>query len=317
MRTVAALAGLPRSLLVPRHPDRRFLAGLDDVGIPEGDVEVTVQALPQVPRPVPGRFVVEAMARPRAVGYQLTSFVVRHPEATFLVDPGVCVDVVDRAIVELPPLLRRAVLPPPDVLGITESLDRAGIRITDIAFALPTHLHWDHVAGLLDLPGLPVMVRTGERAWIGDRGRPPVGGVRLALSGRPETRYELDGPPVLTFERSHDLFGDGAVILVELAGHTPGSVGVLLRTAAGPVLLCGDAAWHHRQVEMLRQKTAYPGGLADEDRDQTFRVLHRLHAVRDRVRIVPTHDDHAAAGIPAVAGNSESAAASCGGPEDE
>jgi len=35
---------------------------------------------------------------------------------------------------------------------------------------------------------------------------------------------------VLTFTRSHDLFGDGSVVVVDLAWHTPGSVSVLLHT---------------------------------------------------------------------------------------
>jgi glyoxylase-like metal-dependent hydrolase (beta-lactamase superfamily II) len=122
----------------------------------------------------------------------------------------------------------------------------------------------------------------------------PVGGVRPAVHGRSILDYELDGPPVLTFSRSHDLLGDGAVILVDLAGHTPGSVGVLLHTATGPVLLAGDAAWHSTQIEHIRPKPTYPGMLADEDRQLTFQTLHRLHAVRTRLRIVPTHDADAA-----------------------
>ena len=126
---------------------------------------------------------------------------------------------------------------------------------------------------------------TGERA--------PAGGVRRALANRTIESYELDGPPVLTFERSHDLFGDASVTLVELAGHTPGSVGVLLRTAAGPVLVAGDAAWHSLQIEHVRQKAPYPGWFVDDDRQATFRTLHRLFAIRDQVRIVPTHDPSA------------------------
>jgi glyoxylase-like metal-dependent hydrolase (beta-lactamase superfamily II) len=121
-----------------------------------------------------------------------------------------------------------------------------------------------------------------------------VGGVRDSLEGRTTIDYELDGPGVLTFTRCHDLFGDGSVVLVDLAGHTPGSVGVLLHTSAGDVLLAGDAAWHTYQVDDIRQKSSYPGGLADEDRDEAFRTLHRLHLVKDRVMVVPTHDPDAA-----------------------
>ena len=121
-----------------------------------------------------------------------------------------------------------------------------------------------------------------------------MGGARDSLDGRTTIDYDLDGPPVLTFTRSHDLFGDGSVVLVDLAGHTPGSVGVLLHTSAGHVLLAGDAAWHTYQVEDIRQKSSYPGGLADDDRAESFRTLHRPQAIKDRVTVVPTHDPDAA-----------------------
>jgi len=227
----------------------------------------------------------------------MTAFVVLHPEVTFVVDPGICTQVIDRAIAELPLALRVVVKPPSDVLDLCTSLEQAGISAARLDFALPTHLHWDHVAGLLDLPDLPMRVHSTERSWAMTGDVAPVGGVRRAVQGRPIEEFELDGPPVLTFTRSHDLLGDGSVTLVDLAGHTPGSVGVLLRTTRGPVLLAGDAAWHCLQVEHIRRKASYPGMLADEDPAATFGTLHRLHAIRTAVRVVPTHDHDAAQAI--------------------
>jgi glyoxylase-like metal-dependent hydrolase (beta-lactamase superfamily II) len=84
------------------------------------------------------------------------------------------------------------------------------------------------------------------------------------------------------------------VIVVDLRGHTPGSVGVLTHTQRGWILIAGDAAWHRLQIENVRQKSSYPGILVDEDRDQTFKTLQRLHLARHRVRIIPTHDHQAA-----------------------
>ncbi|BBY05386.1 hypothetical protein MNVI_07040 [Mycobacterium noviomagense] len=81
-----------------------------------------------------------------------------------------------------------------------------------------------------------------------------------------------------------------AAATVDLAGHTPGSVGVLAHTDGGWILLAGDAAWHTLQIDETRQKTSYPGGLADEDRDLSFQTLHRLHKARRSMRIIPTHD---------------------------
>lgn len=224
----------------------------------------------------------------------MSSFVVTHPSATFIVDPGVCIDVGTRAVAQLPAVLRAAVRPGPDVVPTVTALAEQGYAEADIDFALPTHAHWDHICGLLDLPGLPVHLHRVEHDWVTTGSIAPVGGVRDSLENRATVSYDLDGPPVLTFTRSHDLFGDGSVVVVDLAGHTPGSVGVLLRTAAGPVLLAGDAAWHTYQIDDIRQKSSYPGGLADVNRDEAFRSLHRLHAVKDRVAVIPTHDSSAA-----------------------
>jgi glyoxylase-like metal-dependent hydrolase (beta-lactamase superfamily II) len=270
------------------------MRSLTDAGLPQSSVTVSVTALRQVRQSVPTSFIVEGRRRPKRIGNSLASFVVTHPLATFIVDPGVCVDAGKRAVAQLPAFLRPAVRPPDDVVPTVTALKESAVGAGGIDFALPTHAHWDHVCGLLDLPGLPVYLHRREQDWVMTGPIAPVGGVRDSLLGRTIVGYDLDGPPVLTFASSHDLFGDGSVVLVDLAGHTPGSVGILLHTVDGWVLLAGDAAWHTWQIEDIRQKSSYPGGIADVDRSETFRTLHRLHAVKDRVTIVPTHDHDAA-----------------------
>jgi glyoxylase-like metal-dependent hydrolase (beta-lactamase superfamily II) len=290
----SAAAGFVRGLVRPRRPDERFLRSIVDAGLPEARRAVTVTALPQVPRPVPTAAIVEGTFAPARVENSLTSFVITHPEATFIVDPAVCADVEGRAIAQLPAVLRVAVRPPASTVPTVTALNRLP-EPPKLDFALPTHAHWDHVSGLLDMPGLPVRLHRRERDWIGGGPVAPVGGVRDSLRDRPVADYDLDGPPVLTFTRSHDLFGDASVLLVDLAGHTPGSVGVLAHTAQGWILIAGDAAWHSLQIEKIRQKSSYPGAFVDEDRDEAFRTLHRLHLARHAVSIVPTHDHQAAA----------------------
>ena len=53
------------------------------------------------------------------------------------------------------------------------------------------------------------------------------------LRERPEQWLEV-GP------QDHDLFGDGSVMLFHLPGHTPGSLGILVRTPEGNILLATD-----------------------------------------------------------------------------
>jgi glyoxylase-like metal-dependent hydrolase (beta-lactamase superfamily II) len=287
-----AATGLVCGLIKPKRPDERFLRSVVDSGLPEPGRTVTVTALPQVPRSVPTAAIVEGAFTPARIDNSLTSFVITHPEATFIVDPAVCVNVDERAIAQLPAVLRFAVRPPADTIPTITALGRLP-HLPALAFALPTHAHWDHVSGLLDLPGLPVHLHRTESQWIGTGPVAPVGGVRDSLRDRAIVEYDLDGPPVLTFTRSHDLFGDRSVLLVDLAGHTPGSVGVLAHTRWGWILIAGDAAWHQLQIERVRQKSGYPGNLVDEDREETFRTLQRLHLARHAVTIIPTHDHRA------------------------
>jgi glyoxylase-like metal-dependent hydrolase (beta-lactamase superfamily II) len=299
LQCCTAAAGLVRGMARPRRPDERFIRSVVDAGLPDPRATVAVTALPQVPRSVPTAAIVEGTFTPARVENSLTSFIVTHPKATFIVDPAVCIDVGQRAIAQLPAVLRVAVRPPADTIPTITAL--TGLPETPrLDFALPTHAHWDHVSGLLDMPDLPVHLHRKENEWIGSGPVAPVGGVRDSLRGRPITEYDLDGPPMLTFAGSHDLFGDNSVLLVDLAGHTPGSVGVLAHTGRGWILIAGDAAWHQLQIEKIRQKSSYPGALVDEDRDETFRTLHRLHLARHAVTIIPTHDHQAALKLPAA-----------------
>jgi glyoxylase-like metal-dependent hydrolase (beta-lactamase superfamily II) len=284
---ITALAEVA-SLTRPRRPDSRLLASLSREALrplPIARRTVRLRTLRQRPRRVPGWLLFERLAGADEISLQ--SMVIEHPEAPVLVDPAVARGVHDRVMPELQPAIRAVVRPPTTTVPTIEALAEAGI-IPDLA--LCTHAHWDHVSGLLDLPGLPVVLHEAEIDWAATGELAPAGGVRAGLASRPLRSFVLMGPPVLTFARSHDLFGDGSVVAVDLAGHTPGSVGLLLATDDGSVLLVGDVAWHSAQVEQLRQRSALPGCLVDEDREQTWRTLHQLYVLPPQITVVPAHD---------------------------
>ncbi|MCQ4082328.1 MBL fold metallo-hydrolase [Streptomyces sp. RB6PN25] len=299
-----ALAATPPRLARPRRPDKRLLAHLagaaSDAPAPAPRATVTLTPLVQARQTAPTLAIAEGAMRPPLLTLGMTTFLVEHPSARFLVDPAMCADVHRRVLPELPPLFRTVVAPDRPVIGLAEALRQAGIAPSDIDFALPTHMHWDHVSGLADLPAdLPVRVLEAERSFAlaadPATGRPPLGCAHGPLTGRTFVPYELDGPALMTFTRSHDLFGDGSVVIVDLAGHTPGSVGVLLAVADSPrILLAGDAAWHRLQIDLLREKAPFPGRLVDADRDAAFATLHRLHALPSAVEVIPSHDRAAA-----------------------
>ena len=45
-----------------------------------------------------------------------------------------------------------------------------------------------------------------------------------------------------------DLFGDGAVVVLAMPGHTPGNTSVLVRLEDGSILLAGDTAHLHEAI---------------------------------------------------------------------
>lgn len=293
---VAAVNTVGR-LVVPRPPDRRFLASLTNAGLPQARTTVRLTALHQADQTA---IVAEGVRAPRRVAMTMATYVIEHPQARFLVDPAMCADIHESVLPQIPQPLRRVVTPDRNVIGLPAALSTVGLDVTDVDFVLPTHLHWDHVGGLRELPAhVPVRTRPVERDTAL---RGALGFVTGPLAGREFQTYELDGPPVLTFARSHDVFGDGSVVLVDLAGHTPGHVGVLLALDTGPVLLAGDAIWHGLQARHLREKAPFPGNLVDYDRDQAFAAIHRLHALPSDVTIVASHDrDAATAFMPVLA----------------
>jgi glyoxylase-like metal-dependent hydrolase (beta-lactamase superfamily II) len=298
---VGALAALPVGIALPHRPSRRFRSTIANAGLPVASATVTLTAFRQVVRPVPTFAIVQGVHTPARITNSMTTFLVRHPHATFLIDPAICDDIAQRVLPQLPAPIRAFATPPSDVISVRESMEELGISPTEIAFALPTHLHWDHVSGLVDFPSMPITSNRLEWEWATGGRRAPRGVARRALEDRAVEHYELDGPPVLTFERSHDLFGDGSVVLVDMAGHTPGSVGIVLHLGEDRwALMAGDAVWHQLQVAHVRPTASFPGRLADADRRSAFRTIQRLAAAADaRIAVVPTHDHDAA--VPYVA----------------
>ncbi|MFE3541959.1 MBL fold metallo-hydrolase [Nocardia sp. NPDC059177] len=289
-----AVTTVPR-LVCPRGIDRAFLAGLESTPIPPAYNTVELVALNQARLSAPTTMVAEGVRTLGSTPLTMSAFLIRHPGATFLVDPALCAGVHERVLPELPFPMAKLVAPEHPVLGLSELLAEHELTGVDIDFVLPTHLHWDHVSGLYELPGwVPIRVPGIEYRWAMGGSHVPIGVARGPLLGRAFDLYELDGPAVLTFPRSHDLFGDGSVVLVDLAGHTPGSVGMLLAVNDGSrVLLAGDAVFTTLQIDLVREKAPLLGELADTDRDATFRTIHRLHALPPEIEVIPAHD-HAA-----------------------
>ncbi len=106
-----------------------------------------------------------------------------------------------------------------------------------------THLHFDHIGGLIDLgPETAVFGGPGdgaERSWTNTLvGRP----ADAILRGKgPLREWAFRPDPDGRFAGVLDVFGDGSVWALHVPGHSPGSTAYLVNTTEGPKLVVGDA----------------------------------------------------------------------------
>jgi len=94
-----------------------------------------------------------------------------------------------------------------------------------------THIHLDHIMGLPDVPpSTPVYVGPGETRAAGFLNVFTRGTIDRMLEGvGPLEVWPFDVDPSGRFEGILDIFGDGSVWAIHVAGHTPGSTAFLVR----------------------------------------------------------------------------------------
>ncbi len=165
--------------------------------------------------------------------------------------------------------------------------------------AVVTHLDIDHAGGLREAAPPRVFLSAEEweeakaPAWLEAR----VGRYQpldyLDLPMRPVDTTAREARDISPLFAAADLFGDGSVRLVLLAGHSAGHAGVLVRLADGSrVLLCGDAAFSADVVTGAAQPGLFPRAVA-YDRTRMFETLERLRSfarLHPDVPVVPSHD---------------------------
>jgi len=164
---------------------------------------------------------------------------------------------------------------------------------------LLTHAHRDHVSGVPDFPGVPVLVTAAEHGFIDDGGWLTVT-VRSINPSRLQD-YAFDGGCYLGFDQSHDVYGDGSIVIVPAPGHTPGSVVVFLTLPGGArYAFVGDLVWQREGI-LEREERPWLTRRAEQDPVALQESLLRLSAIATRfpeIAIVPSHDARGYAAIP-------------------
>ncbi len=241
-----------------------------------------------------------------------SGLLIRHPRGHLLLDLGNSTR-FDEELSELGFVARQyRKLGPgglPTQKTVVQALAEVGEAPSQLLALVISHVHPDHAGGLDDLPGIPVFLSQEEL----DFARRMNGKGSFAVAGAQAAALEERGKPIAfpdgpyeTFDASLDYFGDGSVVFVRLAGHTPGSLGTFVsRDAHHRLFHVGDATDTTEAIDR-RVGKSWALDWTDSDRkqaDTVVSVLSQLHQADPELAFLPAHDRDAwAALFPAGAG---------------
>jgi len=181
---------------------------------------------------------------------------------------------------------------------VPAGLARLGYRPRDVAKAVVSHLHQDHIGGVRDIPQAELLVSSTEwsslcRPLAGPRGMLRKHVELPGLKWTPIEPTPLEDPTLAAFAVGHDVFGDGSLILLPTPGHTAGSMSMLVCRGDGPpLLLVGDLTYDVHAFE-----EGQTGGVGS--RRRLLWTRDRVLALREShpgLAILAAHDP-AAAGL--------------------
>lgn len=191
---------------------------------------------------------------------------------------------------------RLGLLDVPEHASLSEQMRSMNLDPREVHLVVLSHLHFDHTGDIAAFPNAKVVVAQAEKEWAeaGVRRIDFVDADALEGMQRWQTIDYENEKPLATFVASHDFFGDGSVVGVELSGHTPGDQGLLVKAPEAPLLITGDAAWTDKSWRW----TARPLYAYDMSRwwEQIWRI-NKFAMVEPRVVVVPSHDDAVIAAI--------------------
>lgn len=181
-----------------------------------------------------------------------------------------------------------------------EQVRRLGFAPGDVRHIACTHLDPDHAGGLPDFPDATVHTFRPEydaaiRPSLRDRARYP----KCHFDHGPKWQtHDGDGDAWLGFECIRVLpTVDPEILMIPLVGHTRGHTGIAVREDDRWLLHCGDAYFHHGEVETpphcppglaAFQKLMAHDAKARATNQERLRELVLSHG--DEVRLFCAHD---------------------------
>jgi len=226
-------------------------------------------------------FLVKLHSEREFIDIPIYAWAIEHAEGVIIVDTGDSSASVSDFVTAT-----RYVIAPEEEIG--PQLAARGIKQTDIAKVVLTHIHGDHVRGLKHFQNAPIYLRDAEYTdarTLLNRAITPL------PAGLSPTLFSLLPEPLGPFAQSYPLTRDGTVIAVPTPGHTPGHISVVVRDGDLSYFLSGDITY--TEAALLDQALQGPTR-APKQQVETLRKT--LDFVQSSPTIyLPSHDPQSAA----------------------
>lgn len=229
-------------------------------------------------------------------------FVIKHRDGLVLFDSG-----MDPAVISDPNYVDSAIgrffmrrvfrftIGPDDT--VAKNLERLDLRAKDVSKVVISHLHFDHIGGIADVPQAELLVSRDEWQQL-SKPHPDHDYFFREHIELPGANWQCidfaptEDPLLAAFGGCYDVMGDGTLMLLPTPGHTAGSQSLLVRADdRPPLLLIGDLSY---SVDLL-MRDQLPGIYADQaDLLASFARVRDLQAKLPDLVILGSHDPEAA-----------------------
>ena len=203
-----------------------------------------------------------------AVRVPVPCYLIEHDQGLVLVDTGSHPGVRDDPHARLGWVADLMHVELPAGEDIASRLDAIEVDPASLRYLVNTHLHFDHAGGNELIPASVELV-VQRREWLAGHDAEEIraNAYNPADYDQPRAVREVDG--------EHDLFGDGAIVLLPTPGHTPGHQSLRLRLDGADLVICADACYF---ADWMDSEEMPPYGF---DKRQELESLRRLRGLRD------------------------------------
>lgn len=186
-----------------------------------------------------------------------------------------------------------------------EKLKQQGVAATDVRYIIISHFHADHIAALKDFPKAKfIYMKKGydKLKKIKSSFAMTINGFlpgllpadfeerSIYIENLPKTKLYNKTISDL-FQESHDIFGDGSMIGIELAGHARGQLGLYFEYDNNKTFLIADSCWLSQSYKSLMLPATISFLIADKRSQyiETLKKLNKIFLNETEVALIPSH----------------------------